>query len=157
MRSIALTNTTRVVLVDDQDFDFVAGRKWTAQKGRQGCLYAVPTTAAGRDAMHRQIAARMGIGGSAIDHINGDGLDNRRANLRACDHAQNAWNAVRPTGSSGVPGVCKNRSGWAVRFDHRGKRIYLGTFKDLAEAAGVAMRARAELRGDYDVTKRNSA
>ena len=42
-----------------------------------------------------------------IDHINGDILDNRRCNLRTCEHHQNLWNMKTPsTNKSGTKGVC---------------------------------------------------
>jgi hypothetical protein len=53
--------------------------------------------------MHRQLLTPPP--GQCIDHINGDGLDNRRANLRFATVAQNAWNSKKRNPNSGYKGV----------------------------------------------------
>lgn len=74
--------------------------------------------------------------GMVVDHINGDGLDNRRSNLRIVKHEQNSRNwHRRSTNTSGVIGAYyeKRRGRWNARFRYRGKR-YTKSFDTLAAA-----------------------
>lgn len=146
MTQIALIGTDRCAVVDADIAPALSGIRWRARSGRNGNLYAAAGVAV---SMHRMVANLVGLGAGMIDHKNGDGLDNRAENLRIADHAQNAWNSIRQVGASGVPGVHRNRNGWAVRFAHRGQTMYLGTFRSLEEAAAVAFEGRKKLRGEF--------
>jgi len=76
----------KFVLIDDEDAELVAGRSWHAMTVRK-LIYAKTGENGKTLLMHRLIMdppADM-----HIDHINGDGLDNRRSNLRICTHAEN--------------------------------------------------------------------
>jgi hypothetical protein len=96
----------------------------------------------------------MGLIG-LTDHINGDGLDNRRQNLRSCTHAQNFWNAQkqRQTCTSPYKGVTRRRNArlapWqaAIRID--GKSHYLGSFPSEWEAAMAYNQAATEYFGAF--------
>jgi hypothetical protein len=85
--------------------------------------------------MHRVvIGARQG---EIVDHINGDTLDNRRANLRKCTTSQNAQNhKILSSNTSGVSGVTWHKRDhlWQVAIRDRGKRIYIGFFKEKERA-----------------------
>lgn len=81
-----------------------------------------------------------------IDHINGDGLDNRWSNLRLATHAQNRANSRRQkNNTSGFKGVVwdKARGKWIAAIRADGKGIYLGRF-NTPEAAHAAYVAAAE-------------
>ena len=85
-----------------------------------------------------------------IDHINGDGADNRIANLRDVTRGQNLANRRAMTLSeTGLKGVERSRERWIARIASAGERRYLGTFDtpELAHAAYVA--AARELHGEY--------
>ena len=96
--------------------------------------------------LHRLIA---GVGGLDVDHVDGNGLNNRRSNLRACSRSKNSRNQVvnRDT-SSGIKGVSFNKrlSKWHSYIKLDGKRIHLGFFESKDEAA--AFRRAAELKHD---------
>ena len=69
--------------------------------------------------------------GSLCDHINGNGLDNRRKNLRFCTKSENAINSkIRIDNKTGYRGISwdKDRSKWSVRSRVNGKYIFLGRF-----------------------------
>lgn len=69
--------------------------------------------------------------GMDTDHINGDGLDNRRINLRICTHAENLRNKrIYYKNISGVSGVTWDRDSnkWRARVGLNGIETYLGTF-----------------------------
>lgn len=90
-----------------------------------------------------------------VDHINGDGLDNRRENLRLATQQQNSLNRkTRHDNSSGYTGVCWNKKlqKWFVQITFKGEKTYLGLFDD-TESAKAAYDAKAvELFGKF---KRN--
>lgn len=87
-----------------------------------------------------------------IDHINGDGLDNRIDNLRVTDHFGNMRNSKRMAcNTSGVKGVSwrSDSRRWRVTIRAGGRRLNLGSFKSIAEAAAVVAAARADHHGEF--------
>jgi HNH endonuclease len=75
-----------------------------------------------------------------VDHINGNGLDNRKSNLRLCSNQQNSFNQIgQPKQRKNVKykGVKKNTNckTWSARLTFNGKSIYLGCFKTQKLAA----------------------
>jgi hypothetical protein len=99
--------------------------------------------------MHRQIMKPPR--GMCVDHINGNGLDNRRCNLRICTPKQNSCNrskqrnarhrfiGVRPCGKDTYEAI----------VDHNGKRHREGPFDDEVEAAKARDRLAVQLHGKY--------
>jgi hypothetical protein len=86
--------------------------------------------------MHRSIITIPD--GMLCDHINHNGLDNRKANLRPATAAQNSWNRKKQSGptSSKYKGVHKTTSNtWSANITVLGRRIHLGTFKTETAAA----------------------
>jgi hypothetical protein len=101
--------------------------------------------------MHRQILDAAE--GKFVDHINHNGLDNRRANLRIVTKEQNNWNKRKYFGnySSRYKGVSrpKNCGKWRAKIFYKGKGIFMGYFDD-EESAAKAYDAKArELFGEY--------
>ena len=94
--------------------------------------------------------------GMLIDHINGDPLDNRKVNLRACTHSENAMNKkVRADSRSGYKGVWLSPDGEAIQAYIRpptmtkGKRITIGHYGTLEEAARAYDAKAKELFGEF--------
>lgn len=94
-------------------------------------------------------------GWDRVDHINGDGLDNRRANLRPATHSQNMANKRRyANNKSGYKGVYwSGRPGlrrvWAAAIKQGGKARRLGRFEHPEEAARAYDAAARELFGQF--------
>lgn len=126
--------------VDEGDAWLVQGRKWTFVKNGH-CLYAASPCSDGSTKavmMHRLLLSPRE--GEVVDHRNGDGLDNRRANLRVCTHANNLWNSRKHCkSSSSYKGVhwSNKQQRWIAKITVNGRRIYGASTKSEVEAAKV--------------------
>lgn len=122
-----------VVVVDKADACLVAQFRWSLfVRGRQ--VYAVNQH---KQFMHRVLCGLSKSDARVVDHINGNGLDNRRGNLRVCSHRQNLWNARPRVGAiSPYKGVsllkgATRRKPWKVTIQGH----YVGTYRTEVEAA----------------------
>ncbi|GAB4486607.1 MAG: hypothetical protein OHK0019_00560 [Saprospiraceae bacterium] len=147
MKKIPLTQGL-FAIVDDEDYEELMKYKWSADKGNS-TYYAQRTIIAQRKnvRMHRQI---IGVTNPKldVDHKNGNGLDNRRENLRVCTRSFNNANSKTPKDNkSGHKGVCwdKERKRWAVRIG----RKHIGRYKDLRDAALAYNKAAIEIYGEF--------
>ena len=116
--------------------DLTLIRRHTWHLGKRG--YPATHTLRGTVVLHRLLIPEAG--GMEIDHINGDKLDNRRANLRACTHQQNGFNQKRrQTNTSGYIGVSfVPRLGcFEAYIHHNGKKHHLSLYADPIAAARV--------------------
>lgn len=118
-------------LVDDGDFALVSSLKWYVNDSG----YALSTSTP-RIRMHRLILGKKAS--KYTDHINGNKLDNRRVNLRACTNAQNMRNIpAKKQNTSGFKGVtwqedCRR---WKAQIKVNYKNIHVGIFKVKEDAA----------------------
>ena len=152
-REIPLTKG-KVALVDDEWYDMLRTVSWCISQGTGGKAYAVSGAmchARGRshsELMHRAIADAPRD--KVVDHINGDTLDNRRANLRICTQQDNMFNStVKPRGASRYRGVSLWKGKWRACIVVRRKQRHLGIFPDEASAALAYNRAATESFGKY--------
>ncbi len=104
--------------------------------------------------LHRLIVKKV-ASGFEIDHINRNGLDNRRINLRVVTHQKNMFNTSKQRGThSKYRGVTnkekinKNKP-WHAYIKHNGKMLHLGYFKSELEAAKAYDLKSKELRGEF--------
>lgn len=130
--------------------------KWVSQQSASG-IYAIHNqTHKPKLWMHRVILSRMLerelVADEYVDHIDGNTLDNRRDNLRSATRAQNLQNhKVSRRNKSGVTGVCwhKRSQVWTVQISVHRRLVYLGTFRDLDEAAEVRRQAEIKYFGAF--------
>jgi len=127
MREIPLSQGL-VALVDDDDYPELIKYKWCAHKG-QNTFYAEKVSRRmGVIRMHRII---LGVpDGLFTDHINGNGLDNRKENLRIVTNRENSQNRHQIK-TSIRPGVwwSKNNKKWTSSIRVGKKRVNLGCFE----------------------------
>jgi hypothetical protein len=100
--------------------------------------------------MHRQITSAPP--GLVVDHINHNGLDNRKDNLRLCTRAQNALNQRPRKGtSSRYKGVYwhERDKRFYAQISHKGRRYHLGSYKSEIQAAKAYDKKAKELFGEF--------
>lgn len=135
MKEINLTQG-QVALVDDEDFETLNGFRWYANKHGN-------TFYAGRnlrvDGKEKQVYMHQIIlNGRGIDHIDHNGLNNQRANLRFCTPRENMMNRQKQGNTSSVyKGVSfhKGTKKWRTTIQINGKIIHVGLYNTEADAA----------------------
>jgi hypothetical protein len=131
----------KVALIDDEDWPLVSGYKWRAlncASGHRIHIYAAAYQPGRGDTvlMHRLLA--RATTGQLVDHKNGDGLDNRRDNLRLATPEQNSANKRRAANRSQFKGIYPTAKGWwRVRINHHGRVHGYGQYEDEIVAARV--------------------
>lgn len=135
------------VKVDDIDVEVLSRRKWVPQK-KTYTFYAV---AWGKRRMHREILNLKN--GQFCDHIDGDGLNNQRKNLRVCTHAENCRNRRkrRDGETSKFKGVHVEKASKVFVSSLRlnGRLINLGRFLSETDAALAYNNAAVKYFGEY--------
>jgi hypothetical protein len=140
-------------IIDAADADLVLPHKWLAFRSR-GMWYAARNVGPLR-AQHTVMLHRVLLDpppGMVPDHIDGDGLNNRRSNLRLATISQNVANRTRhPLNTSGYVGVSwfKKAGAWRADIKVNRKQRYLGCFATAEEAARVRDAAAREAFGEY--------
>jgi hypothetical protein len=144
----------KFAVVDDEDAHLVIDRKWQARRSNAGVWYARSSLGrSGSVSMHELI---MGPAlGQLVDHRDGDGLNNRRSNLRLASHQQNTTNrhlfackaeykGVEPADSISTP--------WKAVITFCGVTRTVGAFTEKWQAALAYDMAAIRLHGDFAAT-----
>lgn len=160
MSKLILLTQGKTAIVDDDRFEEVNKFKWYYCKryavrdvhvnGKKTSVY-----------MHRLIANAPDE--LEVDHINGDGTDNRKENLRLCTHAENSRNRrMQSNNTSGYKGVWFQESTGHFVAETRlnGKKISLGSYRTAEEASAVYAAKVTEIHGRFanivnDVASKN--
>lgn len=136
MRTIPLTNSDKIALVDDADYASVSQFSWWLHEG-----YVERSVPASKwrkqQCQHLHVFLLGKKAGRVTDHEDGNPLNNQRYNLRHATHSQNNANRHKTWGASQYKGVFWNsqRSKWHAQIYIDGQRIYLGVFVDERAAA----------------------
>jgi hypothetical protein len=144
-----------VATIDTADLTLVREHRWTASVSRRGdgTGYAIRSEQVDGKwvnvLMHRAIMGATP--GTTVDHIDGNGLNNRRANLRMATASGNQQNKViQANNTSGYKGVSLDRGVyWRAQIGHRGVIYKLGMFPSAEAAAHAYDAAARRLHGEF--------
>lgn len=156
MKKIQLTKG-EVAAVDDADFRWLSRFNWYCLIAGRGKKYAARRLS--RKVGHKTVLMHnvvMRAPAGTIDHKNGDGLDNRRSNLRRHrGQFENMRNQRKRTGSSSYKGVSRSSDGkWVAYITVNYKKKHIGCF-DNERAAGLAYdRAALRFHGKFASTNK---
>jgi len=145
--------TGEVALVSKKDLSDISKHNWyhlrVGKEGYEKRVYAQSHIDGTPVQMHRFI---LDFPDGEVDHINGDGLDNRRKNLRVCSRSQNLCNKGSYEGSSSQYKGVHYRSGrdhFEAELYYEGERYWLGVFDSEREAALAYDRKALEIHGEF--------
>ena len=145
-------------IIDLADYELASRFKWTArvhqrEDGLARNIYAIYRTHEGEIvSLHRFLLGVVAQPDILVDHKDGDGLNNRRSNLRVCQYHQNSANQrLAVNNTSGFKGVSwdKQSGKWKAYIGVKGKLYNLGRFADIRDAARTYNAAAIERFGEF--------
>lgn len=139
--------------IDEEDYDSVIQFKWYLLKG-SNTNYARRNIRREDNSLSQQLLHTFLTGYSRTDHINYNGLDCRRSNMRKVSDSQNQFNKrIQVGGTSKHKGVHWHKASqkWFAQIKADGKHYYLGLFVDEIEAAKAWDSKAKVLHGKYAV------
>jgi hypothetical protein len=158
MKEIQLTQG-KVALVDDCDFEELNQHKWTANRHilKNRLIWYAVRHIRRQDGIRRTLGMHQQIlsGVCEIDHRDGDGLNNRRSNLRPATHSHNQWNRHKSPGhSSRFKGVVRRNKtrAWHARITFNREVLHLGYFSEEEDAAKAYDLAARKNFGEFALT-----
>lgn len=140
-----------VALIDESDAARVLAHRWSARPGGR-TVYGQRSVRRPDGVRTKQSLHSFITGFAETDHIDGDGLNNRRSNLREASRGENKRNQRRyQSNTSGFKGVSWHRGHekWSAYIGLDGKLRHLGYFLSAEEAARVRDDAARGLHGDF--------
>lgn len=137
-------------LIDLDDVDKVKNIKWHRSDLQRSTYYCISNNSEWRR-IHRLI---MGVTDKdiVVDHINHNGLDNRKSNLRICTSGQNTCNCLTSKNNkSGHKGVywSKERKKWCAQISINNKTKGLGRYDTIEEAIEARKKTAKEYYGEF--------
>ena len=143
------------ILFDPEDRDFLLSYEWKISKNNFGDIEYVVTYDLGKIiSMHRLLMGLKHGDKLVVDHINHNGLDNRRKNLRLATRSQNCANGrISKNNKTGYKGVSweAGRGKYSSTVRKNGKTIRIGRYTNLIDAAKAYDKKAKELHGDFAV------
>ena len=148
-------NHGKEALVDDDDFEELNKYKWYAWKHRNTYYAIRRSSEKNLNRMHRLILNPFS--NEQIDHMNGNGLDNRKENLRIVTNRENQQNRINQIKSSKYTGIYWNKRDktWQAMIRVDGKKKFIGCFKNEMDAASAYRVACVYLTGKDPMESNN--
>lgn len=150
------------IFIDGEDFDKIKGYNWYISKGRSNTFYAGSKTINKKTNkrtsiwMHRLILNSCNK--NVIDHIDHNGLNNCRSNLRVCTQSENCKNKMKhdETKTSKYKGVGfkKSINKFQARICFNYKQIFLGYYENESDAVMAYNEASLKYHGEYGFTNK---
>lgn len=147
MIEIELSRAGFKTLIDDNDYELVNKFRWGLLAPGPKCKYA-RATINGKDTTLHRFLLKLTDPKLCVDHINGDGLDNRRANLRITNKSGNARNIKKDYKFKGIYLHKKNRN-FVAAIKVNYKKIHIGCFPDEVSAARAYNEAAKKYFGEF--------
>lgn len=153
-REIPLTQG-KFSIVDAKDFDWLSQYKWQYHKNRNNGQEYVRVSIQRNGKMTRIYMHRLildAYAGQKVDHRDGNGLNNKRSNLRLCTSLQNSRNMkIRKDNTSGYKGVIwhKHSKKWQANIKTAQGDLYLGVYDSKIEAASAYNIAARKYFGEF--------
>lgn len=141
-------------MIDDEDYEELKGRTLRAQtNSKRKKIYVTLMENNKQVSLHRKFLGLVDGDGKNTDHINGDSLDNRRANLRVCTQSENQANiGKRRHNKSGYKGVTLGKGKkrpWVSEIRKDNVKYYLGAHEDIKMAAMAYDMKAMQLYGNF--------
>jgi hypothetical protein len=152
MKLLSLSNSTLQAIVDDDDFERCLRRTWTLSSKKKK-LSSLQIRCRWREKNYNLSNFVMKDFKLMFDHKNRNALDNRKENLRPCNHPQNHANMAKPNipTSSRYKGVYwyKPYSCWKAKTKYKQKDIHIGYFDTEKAAARAYDKKAKEIFGEF--------
>ena len=140
MKTIKLTQG-QITFVDNDTHRWADHLKWYAVKHGK-CFYARRTHIQNGEYiltyLHHCVIGKP-LNGFVVDHIDGNGLNNQRTNLRIVSHSGNMRNTYRHRAGHLTGTKLRSSGNWDARITEAGRTVHIGTFATQEEAHKVAM------------------
>lgn len=164
--NVTFRNSDRVGYIDKEDYELVRKHNWgVATDPVNDVSYAYTNIVVDEDnyirktiQAHTFIMERLVDNINIIDHINGNGLDNRKSNLRARTQSENNMNKrVQRNNTTGFAGISwhKKQRMWNTHISVRGERIFLGSYYYMRNALRARISAEEEYFGEHSFYSRD--
>lgn len=150
--AFVLLTRGRIAVIDAHMAEKVSGFNWICAKSGRSEYASRTSVVDGKRVhihMHRVISCCPDL--MQVDHIDGNGLNNRRCNLRIVTQQENAFNRkTYANNSTGAKGVHRHGDGrWRAQIRKSGKLHHLGLFKSIEDAHNAYVQASKSLHGEF--------
>ena len=132
-------------MVDEDDYEKVMKYKWYAHFSKNEFIYARHKGKSESFMLHNFI-----LGCKGVDHIDRNGLNCQRFNLRIATSSQQSANRVLPRKNEFI-GVWKNNDKWSASLRCNGIRYYAGAFNEIKDAAKAYDEMAKKYHGEFAV------
>ena len=153
MKKIKLSKG-KFALIDDEDFERASKIIWHLQKTRW-FEYAANSITVSPNKQSKLYLHRFILNapkGMVVDHIDGNGLNNQKSNLRLCTNGQNQSCGKKRSAASGFRGVGRSQNRhkkWQVYITHENEKHFIGCFENKIEAAKAWDKAAIKYHGEF--------